>query len=91
MRAWWPNFVLQMWDAYPYSPFARKIRQPEVRPPPPVSTKHELSGLHSPPAPKLCQLFAQAPVLCPSKDAPHSPRGCKELICNGDCADATVR
>ena len=51
---------------------ARKSRQPEVRPLPPVCTKREISGLRSPAAPTLCQQSAQERGWCPSKLALHS-------------------
>jgi hypothetical protein len=71
---WRPQVALQMWARNPCPPCGRKIRQPGVRPPPPVSTKRELSGKHSHAAPSLCQQRAQERAWCPSKVALHSPR-----------------
>ena len=63
----------------PMPTVCRKIRQPEVRPLPLVCTKREISGLHSPAAPTLCQKNAQERGRCPSKAASHSQRGFQGL------------
>jgi hypothetical protein len=74
VHSWRPKVYPQMWDRYPCPPFARKMRQPGVRPPHPVSTKRELSGQHSPAAPSLGQQRAQERDRCTSKVSLHSPR-----------------
>jgi hypothetical protein len=75
--SWRPKVALQMWAGDPCPPFPRKLRQPGVRPPPPVSTKRELSGQHSPAAPSLYQQRAQEQAWRPSKVASHSARDVK--------------
>ena len=73
VHSWRPKVAMQMWVRDPCPLCARKIRQPEVHPLPSVCTKREISGLHLPAAPTLCQQSAQERGRCPSKLALHSP------------------
>jgi hypothetical protein len=75
VNAWQPEVSSPMRGQYPPSPRRAFFWRPGVRPPPPVSTKRELSGQSSPAAPQLCQHSAQERARCERKIASHCHRG----------------
>ena len=71
-NAWQPKFSSPTRAQHLLSPHRTFFWQPGVRLPPPVSTKHELSGRSSPTAPQLCHQSAQERARCPETNSSHS-------------------